>query len=382
MRLALFAEMVKGKPWTPATLREVGGAAGVGVTFLEETFISTQANPRHRLHQKAAQAVLKALLPESGTDIKGQMRSEQELHAAAGIAGRPRDFHEVLHILDGELRLITPTDPEGSGTRADGRAGEWPVLSTDPRLPRSIPSRVVDQKTAGDPARAGGATLAERASLWTSRPENRHLPSIGEWANIRLLTRKRDWTDTQRRMMKRAGRLHGLRALGLTAVAAVLLAAGLSIRQRVVEAYRETEAHGLVQQLLKADTAQVPENIRALAAFRRWADPELKKAAQDEADGLEGEAARQPRTVSGRPNSGQVPLRSTPGGLAGRVASDLGDLARARSRSAAATPEAAGRSGGRSRKALPRGMLRSRAPIRQGPTRDGPSSRHSSSTVS
>ena len=40
VRLALFAEMVKGKPWTPATLREVGGTEGVGVTFLEETFSS------------------------------------------------------------------------------------------------------------------------------------------------------------------------------------------------------------------------------------------------------------------------------------------------------------------------------------------------------
>jgi eukaryotic-like serine/threonine-protein kinase len=38
VRLALFAEMVKGKPWTPATLRAVGGTQGVGVTFLEETF--------------------------------------------------------------------------------------------------------------------------------------------------------------------------------------------------------------------------------------------------------------------------------------------------------------------------------------------------------
>ena len=116
VRLALFAEMVKGKPWTQATMGEVGGAAGVGVTFLEETFISPQASPRHRLHQKAAQAVLKALLPDSGTDIKGQMIAEHELQAAAGIVGRPRDFPEVLHILDNELRLITPTDPEGSGT--------------------------------------------------------------------------------------------------------------------------------------------------------------------------------------------------------------------------------------------------------------------------
>jgi serine/threonine protein kinase len=115
VRLALFAEMMKGKPWVPATLKEVGGTKGVGVTFLEETFSASTAPPEHRLHQKAAQAVLKALLPESGTDIKGQMRSRQELLDASGYANRPRDFDDLIHILDPELRLITPTDPEGVG---------------------------------------------------------------------------------------------------------------------------------------------------------------------------------------------------------------------------------------------------------------------------
>ena len=113
VRLALFAEMMKGKAWTPATLKEVGGAEGVGVTFLEETFSAATAPPEHRYHQKAARAVLKALLPESGTDIKGHMRSQAELLAASGYAGRPRDFDDLIRILDGEIRLITPTDPEG-----------------------------------------------------------------------------------------------------------------------------------------------------------------------------------------------------------------------------------------------------------------------------
>ena len=116
VRLALFAEMVKGKPWTPATLREVGGTAGIGLAFLEETFIASTAPPEHRLHQRAAQAVLQALLPETGTEIKGQMRSRRELLEASGYTNRPRDFDDLLHILDPELRLITPTDPEG---RAD-----------------------------------------------------------------------------------------------------------------------------------------------------------------------------------------------------------------------------------------------------------------------
>src|SRR5262249_31829724 len=51
VRLALFAEMVKARPWTPATLKEVGGTEGVGVAFLEESFAAASANPRHRLHQ-------------------------------------------------------------------------------------------------------------------------------------------------------------------------------------------------------------------------------------------------------------------------------------------------------------------------------------------
>ena len=92
VRLALFAEMMKGKPWTPATLKEVGGTQGVGVTFLEETFSASTAPPEHRYHQKAARAVLKALLPESGTDIKGNMRSYDELLDASGYATRPKDF--------------------------------------------------------------------------------------------------------------------------------------------------------------------------------------------------------------------------------------------------------------------------------------------------
>jgi hypothetical protein len=58
VRLALFADMLKGKPWNTTTLARVGGTAGLGVTFLEETFSASTAPAAHRYHQKAAQAVL------------------------------------------------------------------------------------------------------------------------------------------------------------------------------------------------------------------------------------------------------------------------------------------------------------------------------------
>jgi hypothetical protein len=99
VRLALFAEMMKGKSWTPVILKEVGGTEGVGITFLEETFSAATAPPEHRFHQKAARAVLKSLLPESGTDIKGHMRSRAELLEASGYANRPKDFDDLIRIL-------------------------------------------------------------------------------------------------------------------------------------------------------------------------------------------------------------------------------------------------------------------------------------------
>lgn len=72
VRLALFAEIMKGKPWTPDVLKAVGGTEGVGITFLEETFSAATAPPEHRYHQKAARADLKVLLPETGSDIKAE----------------------------------------------------------------------------------------------------------------------------------------------------------------------------------------------------------------------------------------------------------------------------------------------------------------------
>jgi serine/threonine protein kinase/formylglycine-generating enzyme required for sulfatase activity len=275
VRLALFAEMVKGKPWAPATLREVGGTEGVGVTFLEETFASPLANPRHRLHQKAAQAVLKALLPETGTDIKGQMRSEGELQEVSRYAERSRDFADLIHILDSELRLITPTDPEdptGEATLNTKTGGRYYQLTHD-YLVHSLRDWLTRRQRETRQGRAE-LRLAERAALWNAKSENRHLPSVWEWANIRLLTRPHDWTKPQHRMMNRADRVHGLRALGLAVLIALVSWGG-------IEGYGNLRAAALVESLETANTTDVPAILKQLSGYRHWADPRLRRMALD-----------------------------------------------------------------------------------------------------
>jgi hypothetical protein len=179
VRLALFAEMVKGKPWTPATLADVGGTEGVGVTFLEGTFSSPQANPKHQVHQKAARAVLKVLLPQTGTEIKGQMRSEQDLRDVSGYADRPRDFHDLLHILDIELRLITPTDPEGSSPEGQLTipSGRYYQLTHD-YLVHSLRNWLTRKQRETRRGRAE-LRLGERSSLWNAKPESGFAPESG-----------------------------------------------------------------------------------------------------------------------------------------------------------------------------------------------------------
>jgi formylglycine-generating enzyme required for sulfatase activity len=274
IRLALFAEMIKGRPWTPATLKAAGGMEGIGVGFLEETFRS----PALRVQQKAAQAVLEALLPEHGTDIKGHMRSFEDLRAAAVAAGdrsSDAEFAGLLKTLDREFRLITPTDPAGLETGTAVAVGQYYQLTHDYVVPslREWLTREL-RKTRRGRARL---RLAERAALWSVRPENRFLPSAWEWCRIRTLTRPRDWTEPQRRMMGTAARVHGIRALGLLVILLATTTVGLVIQGRDVEERAKRDAAGLVQRLFDADTPGVPAIVADMKDHRRWVDPVLRQ---------------------------------------------------------------------------------------------------------
>ena len=194
------------------------------------------------------------------------MRSEAELREASGYAGRPRDFDDLIRILDPELRLITPTDPEGStGERQSGRAraAERYYQLTHDYLVHSLRDWLTRKQRETRRGRAE-LRLAERAALWNAKPENRHLPSVLEWANIRLLTRRKDWTEPQRRMMRRAGRVHGLRGLGL----AILIALAT---WGAIEGYGTLRAAALVESLKTANNRDVPALIEQLRSYRRWA---------------------------------------------------------------------------------------------------------------
>jgi len=282
VRLALFAEMVKGKPWVSATLLEVGGTEGIGVNFLEESFSAATASGDHRYHQKSARAVLKALLPESGTDIKGHMRSYAELLEESGHTDHPNKFDDLIRILDSELRLITPTHSEEKSTADLGlqpQTRQKYYQLTHDYLIDSLREWLTRKQKETWRGRAE-LRLADRAAMWNARPENQQLPSLFQWLNIRSLTKKENWTLPERKMMHKAGRYHGLH----TAVAALLLLCLAVVGRELIG---RGEARSLVDQLVSADIVQVPDIVKKMDPYRRWANPLLRA---EEAQAKEGSA--------------------------------------------------------------------------------------------
>ena len=276
VRLALFAEIMKNKQWTPGVLKKLGGASGVGVAFLEETFNAPNGSPRYRHHQQAARNVLKCLLPDDDTSIR-RRRTSRELLVASGYEKRPEDFADLRDMLDGELRLITSTASEDAETTDAAAAAD-----ADPRGSYQlahdflVPS-LREWLTRGQKETPRGRAellLADRATVWTGRPENRQLPSLWQWLQICWWTRPRDWTPQQQAMMRKAKAYH---ATFLATVACLVV--GLNaVRWQV---HGRNKAIDFRDRLLDAKTAELPAVIAEMAPYRRWVDPLLREAAND-----------------------------------------------------------------------------------------------------
>ena len=259
VRLAVFAEMMKGRPWTKVSLRDVGGAQGVGSTFLEETFSATTAPPSHRFHQDAARAVLKALLPEQGTNIKGVMKSHKKLMEYSGYINQHAEFDTLLEILDRDVRLITPTEPTGveqTDSVTPAIETKYYQLTHDFLIP-SLRSWLTHKQRETRRGRAE-LKLSETAAAWKVKPENRQLPSLWEYLQIAALTSRKQWTQSQAQLMASARRYYGRSSLMGSIVGGVFGLALLLGSLAVIHQFHVARINSLIDNLFVAEVSEVP----------------------------------------------------------------------------------------------------------------------------
>lgn len=304
IRLALFAEMVNGRSWTTATLDEMGGAEGVGLAFLDQCFNSASANPHHRSHFRAARAVLHTLLPEVGTEIKDQIRSGLELLEASGYKNQLADFADLMRILDAELRLVTPVDPQGTAETAceEGTLGEDAVIATSSRHYQLTHDFLVsalrawltreDSRTWRGRVRLG---LEEQTALWEPKQDSRYLPNPIEYASILLAAPRRSRLPAQQRFINAAHR----RFASWFAMAIALT--GL-IGWGGWELHGHMRAEGLTRAIGNASIEQVPALVEQLQPYRRWSEQGLRRLFHDGTAAQQRNAAlalltREPKSV-------------------------------------------------------------------------------------
>jgi serine/threonine protein kinase len=271
VRLALFAEMMKGRQWVPKSLEEVGGTDGIGVTFLEETFNSVNAQAKYRRHAEAVRGLLYALLPEPGVEIKGVKKGESHLATASGYADQPEAFGELLTILHRDLKLITAVaeeKPEPSGgdlgpSDSGSVAAQVSYQLTHDYLVRSLREWLTRKRKETKQGRAE-LLLEERVAIWKDKRENKQLPSVPETLSIYHYTRPHSWDPDQQAMMKKSLYVHAS-TWGGSFIAMFLILGAILLYTL------NSKAGQLVESLVESGSGTpVFVNIRDLRVYPSW----------------------------------------------------------------------------------------------------------------
>jgi eukaryotic-like serine/threonine-protein kinase len=282
VRLSVFAEMMRKWPWLPSSLQAVGGTEGVGVTFLEETFSSRYAPAEFRIHEAGVRGIFRALLPAIGSDIKGHQKNSTELSEAAGYPKESADFRELIHLLDRKLRLITPVEENAilsvrnsvQKIAADAQADSSETERSHGAAEKDIGYQLTHDFLVTSVrdwlslnlsrTMAGRAELRldERTRNWDILRQNRYLPSFGEWLQILMWTKRKNWTGNQKEMMTHAGRYYGSRTLMISVIGGLLICMSWLLIGTILEQQRiEGQGNLFVQQVLDQPVEDIPSLI-------------------------------------------------------------------------------------------------------------------------
>ena len=261
VQLALFAEMVKSRDWSPGTLRQLGGAVGIGAQFLNESFSVTYAPAGQRAHEAAARRILQALLPGLGTEIKASQRPRSELLTVSGYAGDRTRFDMLMTLLESDLKLISATESlERTKSESNPLATEQATyqLSHDFLVP-SIREWLTAKQRESWRGRLQ-QRLTEQASLWNRQQDSRFLPNFWEWLQMRCWLPHTSHSAVEKKMLVVRDR-RSLIAAGATLIVMAVIGFGWH------QFRTQTRIDSLVEQLGTADPRQLPQIIGELDAF-------------------------------------------------------------------------------------------------------------------
>ncbi|MFN7731263.1 MAG: protein kinase domain-containing protein [Pirellula sp.] len=264
LQIALLAEMTKGKPWIPSTLKQMGGIDGLGVAFLEERLTGPSANPFLRANELSVRRLLAELLPSDDATIKPPAILESELIERMRDCATDETVRKLLQTLDAELRLTTPT----SNNRSVDQSNSAGSTSAEPAIQLAHDYLVATTRKwlsiyqTGTRRGRVREQLREITAAWKAKPTTKRLPTLFEWLSIHWFTRRTEWSLNESQLMQSANR----RWLSMATIACLALFTIATITGWVSHTVR---GQYLARSLSNIDTAELPGLLGEIEKHRQ-----------------------------------------------------------------------------------------------------------------
>lgn len=288
VHLTLFAEMFQHLPWTTEELKKVGGVAGTGEKYLELAFGANSRDKRLYRHREAVQAMLESLLPTEGSDIRGAIRSESELIKAAGMQQQTQLFADLINSLEGQMRLITRSDPEVVRSmlpdQTNRAQSDVHYQLTHDYLVPSIRAWL-ENGWGLTPAGRAKTHLRKLAKLVVPGQTPPKLPTSMEWLTWQFILPWNSLSQPERQVLRAAG-MRFAKQLGailvLISVAGLLAVQGMRARHRLQQI---ADSNDLITELVQKEIRAVPDIVSRLDERKSFANPLLENRFQDSESG-------------------------------------------------------------------------------------------------
>ncbi|MEM9413271.1 MAG: ATP-binding protein, partial [Planctomycetota bacterium] len=206
IRTALFAETVKHNDWEIDTLNQLGDAKRIGVVFLDKTIGDRASNPLYIKNRENLITILETLLPDAGIEIKGSFQPKQKLAESVALTNSDPDFQILIQILDKQLRLITPTEPD-HGIQAQSENDKYYQLTHDYLVP-SLRDWIFEYRGKTKKGRAK-QQLRQQSLQWHVTKEDRYLPTLSELCGMQLHVPRSLRTSGENDFLSKAGKYYG-----------------------------------------------------------------------------------------------------------------------------------------------------------------------------
>lgn len=245
VRLALFMEMTKELPWNIEQIRHFENFRTLGRTYIKQRFDPSTCPRRYRPLIPAVKSILRALIPDQGSSLKGEGVTCEELRILCGLEKSPERFTQLIDLLDSELRIISPVVSE-----EDSDADTLRYQLTHDYLVPAIRDWLNEEEVRTYQGRAR-LKLKDRTALWRIKQESQQLPGPFDLAQILIGTSSQSWTEDELRMIGIASKKLAFQLGSTLFVLFILIFA-------IIQDRRDERERGILDQLQIVAAQEIP----------------------------------------------------------------------------------------------------------------------------